>query len=92
MIDARKGLRGSLAVKAGPGRIERGLLMADGFVLEFEDFGREQYDAVNQRLGIDQASGRGDWPAGSFFMPVAPNRTGLWSLRSGSRGRRRNGS
>ncbi len=41
--------------------------MAQGLILEFAGFGREQYDAVNERLGIDQASGQGDWPAGLVF-------------------------
>jgi hypothetical protein len=41
--------------------------MADGFILEFEGFGRGHYDAVNQRLGIDQAGAQGDWPAGLIF-------------------------
>jgi hypothetical protein len=41
--------------------------MAEGLILEFEGVGREQYDAVNARLGIDQYSGQGDWPAGLVF-------------------------
>jgi hypothetical protein len=41
--------------------------MAEGFILEFEGAGREQYDAVNGLLGIDPASGDGDWPAGLMF-------------------------
>lgn len=41
--------------------------MAEGLILEFEGVGREEYDAVNSRLGIDQQSGQGDWPAGLIF-------------------------
>ena len=41
--------------------------MADGLILEFEGIGREEYDAVNGRLGIDPESGQGDWPAGMVF-------------------------
>jgi hypothetical protein len=38
--------------------------MAYGIVLEFENVGKAQYDAVNAKLGIDMAKGAGDWPAG----------------------------
>src|SRR5438128_1049652 len=41
--------------------------MADGLILEFEGVGQEQYDAVNQRLGIDPKRGQGDWPPGLLF-------------------------
>lgn len=41
--------------------------MAEGLVLEFTGIGREQYDAVNSNLGIDSATGAGDWPAGMTF-------------------------
>jgi hypothetical protein len=41
--------------------------MAEGLILEFEGIGREQYDAVNERLGIAPASGEGDWPAGMLY-------------------------
>jgi hypothetical protein len=41
--------------------------MADGLILEFDGVGREQYDAVNQRLGVDPQSRQGDWPAGLIF-------------------------
>jgi hypothetical protein len=37
--------------------------MAEGPILEFEGVGREQYEAINGRLGIDMESGQGDWPA-----------------------------
>ncbi len=38
--------------------------MADGLILEFEGFGEETYEQVNEKLGIDMASGEGNWPAG----------------------------
>ena len=41
--------------------------MAAGLLLEFDGVGREQYEAVNERLGIDPATGQGDWPAGLLF-------------------------
>ena len=41
--------------------------MSEGLILEFAGVGREQYDAVNERLGIDQATGVGDWPDGLQF-------------------------
>ncbi len=41
--------------------------MAEGLVLEFAGIGRETYDAVNARLGIDAVAGTGDWPPGLLF-------------------------
>jgi hypothetical protein len=41
--------------------------MAEGLMLEFAGVGREQYEAINGLLGIDMASGQGDWPAGLVF-------------------------
>jgi hypothetical protein len=41
--------------------------MAEGLILEFEGAGREAYDAVNERLGIDPQSAQGNWPAGLVF-------------------------
>lgn len=41
--------------------------MAEGLILEFDGVGREEYDAVNEKLGIDQESGQGDWPEGLLF-------------------------
>jgi hypothetical protein len=38
--------------------------MAYGIVLEFDGVTQQQYDAVNEKLGIDMAAGTGDWPAG----------------------------
>lgn len=38
--------------------------MPAGLILRFPGKSRTDYDAVNAKLGIDQASGSGDWPAG----------------------------
>ena len=38
--------------------------MAEGLILEFDGVDVEQYQQVNQKLGIDMDSGEGDWPAG----------------------------
>jgi hypothetical protein len=38
--------------------------MADALILEFQGVTKSQYDAVNQKLGIDPGSGQGDWPKG----------------------------
>lgn len=41
--------------------------MAEGLILEFDGYGREHYDPVNERLGIDPHSGEGDWPSGMLY-------------------------
>jgi hypothetical protein len=51
--------------------------MAAGLLLEFDGMGREQYDAVNERLGIDQETGKGDWPEGLLFH-AAGAKPGGW--------------
>jgi hypothetical protein len=39
--------------------------MAYGIVLEFDpSVTKTQYDAVNEKLGIDMGAGTGPWPAG----------------------------
>jgi hypothetical protein len=39
--------------------------MSYGIVLEFgKDVTKAQYDAVNEKLGIDPTAGTGDWPQG----------------------------
>ena len=38
--------------------------MPAGLILEFEGVTESQYDAVNQKLGLDPKRGTGDWPAG----------------------------
>jgi hypothetical protein len=39
-------------------------IMAVELILKFDGIGRDVYEAVNARLGIDMNSGAGDWPAG----------------------------
>lgn len=38
--------------------------MSDALILEFKGASADQYNAVNQTLGIDPATGQGDWPTG----------------------------
>ena len=38
--------------------------MAQGLVLEFQDLDASIYASVSKSLGIDMASGKGEWPAG----------------------------
>jgi hypothetical protein len=51
--------------------------MAEALILEFDGVGREQYEAVNERLGIDMNSGQGDWPAGLMFHAGATKPGGM---------------
>jgi hypothetical protein len=37
--------------------------MAQSIILEFKGAGEDEYNAVNKILGIDAATGAGDWPA-----------------------------
>lgn len=41
--------------------------MADGLILEFEGFGVDVYERVNNELGVDMRTGEGDWPDGMIF-------------------------
>jgi hypothetical protein len=36
----------------------------DGLILEFDGFGADTYEKVNDALGIDMETGEGDWPEG----------------------------
>lgn len=38
--------------------------MSDALILEFKGVGTDQYNLVNQILGVDPATGQGDWPPG----------------------------
>jgi len=38
--------------------------MPEALILQFDGIGPAEYEAVNAKLGIDMASGSGDWPAG----------------------------
>jgi len=52
--------------------------MAVIFVLEFEGFGADAYDRVNQGLGINMDSGEGDWPPGLHTHLAGPTEGGGW--------------
>ena len=58
--------------------------MAVGLILEFDGVGREQYEAVNERLGIDPATGLGEWPDGLLFHAGGAKRAAGWSWKSGT--------
>ncbi len=52
--------------------------MAYGIILEFSgDVTKKQYDAVNEKLGIDMAAGTGDWPAGLRSHAGGPTQDGF---------------
>jgi hypothetical protein len=38
--------------------------MPEALILEFTELGEAEYAAVNKQLGIDAATGTGDWPPG----------------------------
>ena len=38
--------------------------MTAAVILEFDGIGQKEYDAVNAALGMDFATGAGDWPDG----------------------------
>src|SRR3954451_24465618 len=41
-----------------------GPAVADALIYEFKDVDAQQYDAVNEKLGLDSQTGSGEWPAG----------------------------
>jgi hypothetical protein len=53
--------------------------MAMGLILEFDGLAIEQYAAVNKHLGIDMASGKGNWPAGLLYH-VGGAKQGGWAV------------
>ena len=52
--------------------------MSEVLILEFEGFGAETYDQVNETLGINMKSGEGDWPAGLHTHLAGPTEGGGW--------------
>ena len=50
--------------------------MAAGLILEFEGVTLKDYKAVNARLGIDSATGEGDWPDGLVSHSAGLNEDG----------------
>jgi hypothetical protein len=51
--------------------------MAVGLRLQFPGIGRAEYEAVNAKLGIDPATGAGDWPAGLLSHAAGESGGGL---------------
>jgi len=45
-------------------------------ILEFDGVTTKEYDAVNAALGIDMATGTGDWPAGLQVHAAGLNEQG----------------
>jgi hypothetical protein len=54
--------------------------MASALVLEFAGAGRDLYEAVNAKLGIDTATGAGDWPDGLLSHAASEGERGLTVL------------
>jgi len=61
--------------------------MAEAIVLRFTGVGEREYRAVNEALGIDMASGEGEWPEGLLVHAAAVPEEGslvvgeVWSSR-----------
>jgi hypothetical protein len=61
--------------------------MAEVLILKFAGVGQADYDAVNGKLGIDTASGEGDWPEGMLMHAAGTAEDGgfvvteVWSSR-----------
>lgn len=61
--------------------------MAEAIILEFAGVGRSQYDQANRELGIDMATGTGDWPSGLLMHAAGTADDGgfvvteVWSSR-----------
>jgi hypothetical protein len=51
--------------------------MADALLLEFDGFGVDVYERVNNELGIDPATGEGNWPEGMISHTGAGKDGGL---------------
>ena len=62
--------------------------MAEALLLQFEGVGKAQYDAVNDKLGIDMDAGSGDWPRGLLMHSAGLGSTGalvvaeVWASRA----------
>jgi hypothetical protein len=50
--------------------------MAAGLILEFEGVTLDHYQAVNDALGIDMGTGKGDWPDGLLTHSAGLNEDG----------------
>ena len=50
--------------------------MAAGLILEFEGVTLTEYNAINDKLGIDMESGTGNWPDGLISHSAGLNEDG----------------
>ncbi len=61
--------------------------MAEALILEFSGVSKAQYDAVNEKLGVDMNTGTGAWPAGLEWHAAGTSDDGtfvvteVWSSR-----------
>jgi hypothetical protein len=51
--------------------------MSEVLILEFAGVGADQYQAVNKILGVDSATGEGDWPEPLHTHVAGTSETGL---------------
>jgi hypothetical protein len=51
--------------------------MAEAIILEFEGRGIDDYNRVNEALGLDMETGGGDWPEGLLSHTGAGSADGL---------------
>jgi hypothetical protein len=54
--------------------------MAYGLILEFQGVGRNEYEAVSKALGIDQTTGKGNWPPGILSHSAGMGPNGVWTV------------
>lgn len=54
--------------------------MSAGVFIEFEGVGQPHYEAVNKTLGIDMATGKGDWPPGLLSHAGGPTGDGGFAV------------
>ena len=52
--------------------------MAEALIFEFDGVGKDDYDAVNEALGLDPNSDTGDWPSGIKAHVGAAKPGGGW--------------
>ena len=62
-------------VLQGTSKEGRSVVAAES-ILEFEGVTAKEYDAVNNELGLDPHSGKGDWPAGLVAHSAGLNNAG----------------
>ncbi len=61
--------------------------MAEGIILEFPGLGKDAYDAVNAKLGLNPHDGSGEWPEGMLLHTAGETDDGglivaeIWASR-----------